>query len=144
MSNWSSPHEAAACFCKSAMTLGSGIFFDRDVRQGTPPTSREDSHVLLRSSEGNGQASHDHTIHRNGGRGTKGTPGLAAHSLGEVNFGCWKVGKCFGTSMCSADTMEHWSKKSSIDHLVRDTSPVRASGASCSSVSLSQNLLAVM
>ena len=94
--------------------------------------------------EGNGQASHDHTIHRNGGRGTKGTPGLAAHSLGEVNFGCWKVGKCFGKSMCSADTMEHWSKKSSIDHLVRDTSPVRASGASSSSVSLSQNLLAVM
>ena len=67
-----------------------------------------------------------------------------AHSLGEVNFGCWKVGKCFGTSVCSADTMEHWSKKNSIDHLVRDTSPVRASGASRSSVSLSQNLLVVI
>ena len=72
----SPPH--SPCFCKSAMTLGSGIFFDRDVLhvKALRQTSREDSHVLLRSGEGNGQASHDHTIHRNGGRGTKGTPGL--------------------------------------------------------------------
>ena len=136
MSNWSSPHEPAACFCKSAMTLGSGIFFDRDVlhvkalRQ--PP---EEIHMcyFARARAMDRQS----TITQSAGmaaatqRELQDCLAKGPHSLGEVNFGCWKVGKWFGTSMCSANLMEHWSKKSSIDLLVRDTSQVRASGASC-------------
>ena len=136
MSNWSSPHEPAACFCKSAMTLGSGIFFDRDVLHVKALRQpREDIHMchFARARAMDRQF----TITQSAGmaaatqRKLQDCLAKGPHSLGEVNFGCWKVGKCFGTSMFSANSMEHRSKKSSIDHLVRDTSPVRASGASC-------------
>ena len=129
MSNWSSPHEPAAQ--PMLLQIGHDPLGDRDVLHVKALRQpREEIHMCYfaraRAMDRQFTMTHSAGTAAATQRELEDCLVKGAHSLGEVNFGCWKVGKWFGTSMCSADSMEHWSKKSSIDHLVQDTSPVRA------------------